>query len=100
MERSFFIKYDRYKTGIRFVIEGHLFSVTHDQERQPNDEIFSGIDGLLKLPSRLRILFPEPRLGVVQGDKWFAHLVQELIEHSEKTARRKRDWKMRKNRRA
>lgn len=83
METSFFIKYCRYKTGIRFTIDESAFSVLHNQERLPQDEVFAkGFESLQALQKRLMDIF-----GETQGQRWFIHFVQDLVLVSEKEYR-------------
>ncbi len=86
MQASIFLKYPEYKKGLRFVIDGHTFSIEYNKDRKMQDEVFDGtFCSLMKLQVDLK-----RRFGEKEGQRWFTHLFQHIFHYHIRRIRKKR----------
>ncbi len=102
-QRSFFIKYRDYKTGMRYEVGEHTIRSEHNVLSKPEDEKFDGsFASLQQLQQRLKELYPDLPYSLANdgkttyGDEQLLRILQNLLLTSERyirkypAARRKR----------
>ncbi|HCR52684.1 TPA: hypothetical protein DIV48_03535 [Candidatus Kaiserbacteria bacterium] len=79
MPQTFFLKYENYRLGLRFTIDGSMFQFEHCVEPSATDEVFKNWNGLSAFQQRLLQLY-----GRSDGNEWLLRLTQHLLEVAER----------------